>query len=567
MSPSTSNTTNQRISRDLAVGGQQMVAAKHELAVQAGNDILDQGGNAVDAAVAVAFAIGVVEPWMSGIGGVGFMTIQKANGERAVIDYFGTAPGAATPDMYELTPDFGHSVVGFGGVKNQENAYGPKSVAVPGMVRGMELALKTFGTKSMADVTASAARFAEEGFEVGWYQGMLLSSQQETLERDAETASIFLKNGRPPAPLFGEKPPTITQPDLAKTLRTIGEKGADGFYTGEIAKKIADHMRATGGLITEEDLANYQAKIVEPLVMPYRDVELVLIPNQGGGVTIGAALQILNGFDLYATGFNTAATLHLIAESSRRGYADRFAYVGDPDFVDIDWERLTSAAYAAERRAEIDLSRASKPGPGANIGRTKANPAAVGANEGCTTHFSVVDRDGTIVSVTQTLTLLFGSVVTVPGTGILLNDSMNLFDPQPGSANEIQPGKRPASSMAHVIAVRDGVPVLGVGAPGGRRIMDTCLQMTIDVIDFGLDIATACGAPLIDCAGPELLVDDRIPAATRDRLRAMGHNVVDTPVSFSPRGFASPTGVTVDPTTGLRYGGADPFGMGIAAGH
>ncbi len=565
MHPNTSTTL--RISRDLAVGGQQMVAAKHELAVQAGNDILDAGGNAVDAAVAVGFAIGVVEPWMSGIGGVGFMTIQKASGERAVIDYFGTAPGAARPDMYELTPDFGHSVVGFGGVRGQENTYGPKSVAVPGMVRGMELALTTFGTKSMAEVTASAVRFAEEGFEVGWYQGMLLSSQQDTLQRNAETASIFLQDGKPPAPLFGEPAPRIVQRDLAQTLRTIGEQGANGFYTGEVASRIAGHMRATGGLITEEDLAGYQAKLVEPLVIPYRDTELVLIPHQGGGVTIGAALRILNGFDLGATGFNTAATLHLIAEASRRGYADRFAYVGDPAFVDIDWARLTSAAYADERRAGIDRDRASKPEPGAHIGRTQANLAAVGANEGCTTHFSVVDREGTIVSVTQTLTLIFGSAVTVPGTGIVLNDAMNLFDPQPGSANEIQPGKRPASSMAHVIAVRDGVPVLGVGAPGGRRIMDTCLQMTIDVIDFGLDIATACGAPLIDCAGPELLVDDRIPAATRDRLRAMGHDVVNVPVSFSPRGFASPTGVAVDPTTGLRYGGADPFGMGIAAGH
>ena len=559
--------TTLRISRDLAVGGQQMVAAKHELAVQAGNAILDGGGNAVDAAVAVGFAIGVVEPWMSGVGGVGFMTIQKATGERAVIDYFGTAPGAATPDMYELTAEFGHSVVGFGGVKGQENTYGPKSVAVPGMVRGMELALRTFGTTSMADVTASAVRFAEEGFEVGWYQGMLLSSQQDTLQRDAETARIFLKDGKPPAPLFGEPAPRIVQHDLANTLRTIGEQGADGFYQGEVARKIANHMRATGGLITEADLAGYQAKIVEPLVIPYRDHELVLIPNQGGGVTIGAALQILNGFDLFATGYNTAATLHLIAEASRRGYADRFAYVGDPAFVELDWERLTSAAYADERRAGIDPTRASQPGAGERIGRTQANLAAVGANEGCTTHFSVVDREGTIVSVTQTLTLIFGSAVTIPGTGIVLNDAMNLFDPQPGSANEIQPGKRPASSMAHVVATRDGVPVLGVGAPGGRRIMDTCLQMTIDVIDFGLDIATACGAPLIDCAGPELLVDDRIPAATRDRLRALGHNVVDTPVSFSPRGFASPTGVTVDPATGLRYGGADPFGMGIAAGH
>jgi gamma-glutamyltranspeptidase / glutathione hydrolase len=177
-----------------------------------------------------------------------------------------------------------------------------------------------------------------------------------------------------------------------------------------------------------------------------------------------------------------------------------------------------------------------------------------------------VDREGTMVSVTQTLTLMFGSAVTVPGTGVLLNDSMNLFDPQPGAANEIQPGKRPASSMAHVIAVRDGVPVLAVGAPGGRRIMDTCLQMTIDVIDFGMDIQSACAAPLIDCSGPELLADDRIAVETRDRLRAMGHNVVDVEVSFSPRGFASPTGVALDPRTGIRYGGADPFGAGIAAG-
>lgn len=559
--------TTLRISRDLAVGGQQMVAAKHPWAVRAGNDILDQGGNAVDAAVATAFAISVVEPWMSGLGGVGFMTIQRANGERYVIDYFGQAPAAATPDMYELTADFGHSTVGFAGVKDEANAYGPRSVAVPGMVRGMELALSRFGTKTLADTTAAAIEFAEAGFEVDWYRGMLLSSQQEVIQRDPETARIFLQNGRPPAPLFGEPAPRIVQRDLANTLRRIAADGADGFYRGEVAKRIADHMRQTGGLITEADLAGYQPKVHAPLVLPYRDVELVLLPYQAGGITIGEAFNILNGFDLGATGFNTAATLHLIAEASRRGYADRFAYVGDPDFVDSDWDRLASADYAAERRADIDPLRASVPSAGSGIGRTVANPAALRADEGCTTHLSVVDREGTMVSVTQTLTLIFGSAVTVPGTGVLLNDSMNLFDPKPGSANEIQPGKRPASSMAHVIAVRDGVPVLAVGAPGGRRIMDTCLQMALDVIEFDLDIQTACGAPLIDCAGPELLVDDRVPAATRNRLRAMGHNVVDVAVSFSPRGFASPTGVTVDPRTGIRYGGADPFGAGIAAGH
>jgi gamma-glutamyltranspeptidase / glutathione hydrolase len=558
--------TTLRISRDLAVGSRQMVAAKHPWAVRAGNDILDQGGNAVDAAVATAFAISVVEPWMSGLGGVGFMTIQRATGERYVVDYFGQAPAAATPDMYELTEDFGHSTVGFGGVKDQANAYGPRSVAVPGMVRGMEVALSRFGTKTLRETVAPALGFAEEGFDVDWYRGMLLASQQDVIRRDPETERIFFKHGQPPAPLFGEPQPRIVQSDLAATLVRIGEHGADGFYRGTVAKRIADHQRETGGLITEEDLAGYQAKVIEPLVLPYRDVELVLLPYQAGGITIGETLNILNGFDLGATGFNTATTLHLIAEASRRSFADRFAYVGDPAFVTTDWDRLASAEYAAERRADIDPTRASVPGPGAGIAGTTANLAAVGANEGCTTHLSVVDSEGTMVSVTQTLTLMFGSAVTVPGTGVLLNDSMNLFDPQPGVANEIQPGKRPASSMAHVIAVRDGVPVLAVGAPGGRRIMDTCLQMTIDVIDFGLDIQSACAAPLIDCSSPELLVDDRIAADTRDRLRAMGHNVVDVGVSFSPRGFASPTGVAVDPRTGIRYGGADPFGAGIAGG-
>ncbi|MDQ3695536.1 MAG: gamma-glutamyltransferase [Chloroflexota bacterium] len=558
--------TTLRISRDLAMGGRQMVAAKHPWAVRAGNDMLDQGGNAVDAAVATAFAISVVEPWMSGLGGVGFMTIQRASGERAVIDYFGQAPAAARPDMYELTAELGHSTVGFGGVKDQANAYGPLSVAVPGMVRGMELALDRFGTKSMREVTAPAIGFAAEGFEVDWYRGMLISSQQDTIRRDPETERIFLQHGKPPAPLFGQPAPRIVQTDLAATLRTIGDQGADGFYRGEVAARIAAHLRQLGGIMTGADLANYQAKVVEPLVLPYRDVELVLLPYQAGGITIGEALNILNGFDLGATGLNTATTLHLIAEASRRGYADRFAYVGDPEFVTTNWTRLASAEYATERRSEIDHHRASTPEPGSNIAKTAANLAAVGADEGCTTHFSVVDSEGTIVSVTQTLTLIFGSAITVPGTGVLMNDSMNLFDPRPGGANEIQPGKRPASSMAHVVAVRDGVPVLGVGAPGGRRIMDTCLQMTIDVIDFGLDIQAACAAPLIDCAGPELLVDDRIPAATRDRLRERGHDVVDVEVSFSPRGFASPTGVAVDPKTGIRYGGADPFGAGIAAG-
>jgi gamma-glutamyltranspeptidase/glutathione hydrolase len=558
--------TTLRISRDLAIAKHAMVAAKHPWAVRAALDILDRGGNAVDAAVTAAFAIGVVEPWMSGLGGGGFMTIQMAGGARQVIDYFTRAPQAATPAMYEMTGDARADSVGFSGVKGEANAYGPRSIAVPGMVAGMALALERFGTKEIGEVVAPAIDFAERGFPIDWYRGMLLSSEEAVIRRDAETARIFLKDGVAPAPHFGGQPVLLAQPDLANTLRRIADAGPDGFYRGETAERIAGHLHALGGILTTDDLARYEPTVVDPLVLTYRDVELVLLPFQAGGITTGEAFNILDGVDLRATGFNTAASLHQIAEASRRGYADRFAYVGDPDFNGVDWRTLASKEYAARRRAGIDPQRASQPGAGEGIARGSAARTMTAGDGGCTTHLSVVDKDGNMVSLTQTLTLIFGSAVTVPGTGVLLNDTMNLFDPVPDGPNEIRPWKRPASSMAHIVAVRDGTPVLAVGAPGGRRIMDTCLQMAIDTIDFDLDIAAACAAPLIDCAGPELLVDDRIPAATRAKLREMGHNVVDVEVSFSPRGFASPTGVTVDPTSGLRYGGADPFGAGIAAG-
>lgn len=562
-----SSETTLRVSRDLAVSRNTMVAAKHPLAVQAGLDMMSKGGNAIDAAVATGFAIGVVEPWMSGVGGVGFMTIQMADGRRTVIDYFGRAPGAATADMYTLEEGDNQTTVGFGGVKDQANAFGPLSILVPGMVAGMCHALKKYGTMDLEDVLQPAIQFAEEGFPVDWLRGMLIASQQSTIARDDETARIFLENGSPPAPLFGTEPPRIKQPELAETLRTIAAQGPDGFYKGDVAQKIANHVQKLGGILTAEDMAGFEPVEVDPLVVNYRDVELLLLPYQAGGVNTGEALQILNGLDLRSTGFNSAATLHKIAEASRRGYADRNAYIGDPDTVDTDWARLNSEAYAAERRAEIDLQKATPVSPGSGISQ-QFGPGADPGNkdEGCTTHYSVVDGDGNIVSVTQTLTLIFGSTVTVPGTGVMMNDSMNLFDPVPGRANSIAPGKRPASSMAHAIAVRDGVPILGVGAPGGRRIMDTCMQMVLDVIEFGMDIQEACEAPLIDCSSGTLLADERVGPETIEQLRAMGHSVTPAEVTFAPRAFASPTGVQVDPGTGLRYGGADPFGPGIAGG-
>ncbi|HYI15999.1 MAG TPA: gamma-glutamyltransferase [Thermomicrobiales bacterium] len=462
-----SNESTLRVTRDLAVSRNAMVAAKHPSAVYAALDILDKGGNAVDAAATAAFAIGVVEPWMSGVGGVGFMTIQMAGKEPVVIDYFGRAPGAATADMYEITSEE-RSVVGFGGVKDQANAYGPLSCAVPGMVAGLAYAVEHYGTKELAEVVTPAAQLADEGFEVNWYNGMLLSSQQKTIQRDAETSRIFLNNGTPPAPLFGQPNPRIRQPELAGTLRKIAAQGKDGFYKGEVAEKIASHLQSLGGIMTADDLARYEPTVTKPIVIPYQGYELVLLPFQGGGITLAETFNILDGFDIRATGHNTAQTLHAIDQASKSAFADRFAFIGDPDYVDIDWDRLASKEYGDTRRATIDPNRASAPQPGEGIRRGTGikQEVAVNMDGGCTTHLSVVDKDGNMVSVTQTLTLIFGSMVTVPDVGVIMNDSMNLFEPIPDRANSIASWKRPASNMATSSRRR----VASRSWPSGRQV-------------------------------------------------------------------------------------------------
>jgi gamma-glutamyltranspeptidase/glutathione hydrolase len=559
----------QRVERDLAIGRQFMVVTKHPWATQAALDVLEHGGNAVDAAVTAAFGVGVLEPWMSGIGGGGFMTIQKATGERAVIDYFARAPRAARPDLYRLVETVGTDGTGYTGVQDAVNAHGPLSVGVPGAVAGLSLALERFGSIDLAQALAPAIRFAETGFEVGWYQAVIMASEQARLRRESAAASVFLRDGVSIAPSYGTALPRVIQVEQASTLRRIADRGPDGFYRGEVAQRIVDHLQACGGFLSSTDLADYRPVVVQPLVTRYRDLELLLLPYQAGGVTTSETLNVLDGFDLSSSGHNTATSLHLIAEASRRAFADRAAYVGDPDFCDTDWARLTSAAYAAERRAEIDPRRASLPraGDGLTLRPAGRDPAPVSASAGgCTTTLSVVDGDGSVVTVTQTLTLLFGSCVLIPGTGVLLNDSMSLFDPRPGGVNAVGPWKRPASSMAHVIAVHDGVPVLAMGAPGGRRIMDTCLQMVLNVCDYGLDVQAACSAPLIDCSEAALLADDRLTLGTRQSLRDMGHQLTDVTVSFWPRHFASPAGVAIDRRTGLRTGGIDPFGPGLALG-
>jgi len=380
-------TTTLRTARDLAVGRHAMVAAKHPWAVHAALDVLQRGGNAVDAAVTAAFAIGVVEPWMSGLGGGGFLTVQQASGERGVVDYFPRAPLAAGADLYHLEGIAGSDGVGYTGVEGAANANGPLSVAVPGMAAGMALALERFGSIDLSDALAPAIRFAETGFPVGSYQSVIMAAEQPRLVGEAETGQVFYPGGMPIVPGFSQMPPPVVQADLGRTLRRIAEQGSSAFYTGEVAERMVEHLRRRGGILSLTDLAEYRARLVEPLVMRYRDRELVLLPYQAGGVTVGEALAILEGFDLQSTGHNTAASLHLIAEASRRAFADRAAYVGDPDFCDTDWAALSSPEHAARRRTEID-PRCSTP-PARTDSTARLDPALTAS--GCTTHLSVVE--------------------------------------------------------------------------------------------------------------------------------------------------------------------------------
>jgi gamma-glutamyltranspeptidase/glutathione hydrolase len=315
--------------------------------------------------------------------------------------------------------------------------------------------------------------------------------------------------------------------------------------------------------------------VVEPVIGTYRGLEIIGVPPPASGSLLISTLNILEGFDLRGLRHNAVPALHLTIEAMRRTHADRLAYLGDPEFQDVPLTGLTSKDYAAARRATIDFARhlPAEPGdpwsfqPGSRPVPAPAAIAAEAGDGGCTTTLAAVDRDGNAVAITQTITSGWGCGVTVPGTGVLLNNAMTLFDPRPGMANSIQPGKRPASSMAHTIVRKDGHFIALCGAPGGRRILDTCTQVVLNVLDHGLGIQDAVSAPLVDTSSPEVTaIDTRIPAGTRAQLAAMGHRLAAKTPDFGPRAFASPAGITRDPATGLFHGGADPYAQGVAAG-
>lgn len=535
---------------------QGMVASAHPLASEAGLEMLRRGGNAIDAAVATAFALGVVEPNASGLGGEGMMIIRLASGEVTAIDYRSVAPRAAT---YERFPDRMPNV-------------GWESVAVPGTVAGLATALSRYGTMSLAEVLEPAIRLAEEGFPVSSTLAGAIADNYEAILADPELASIYLIDGFPP--MEGD---LLKNPNLARTMRILAEQGPDAFYRGEIARQTAAAMEANGGLITTFDLADYRAFEREPVRGSYRGYEIVSAPPPVGGMAVVEALHILENFDLTGEPFPSARVIHLQAEALKRAFADLSWYNGDPAFVDVPVEGLTSKAYARERAQEIPLDRmgerpqAGDPMPyqtGLPVnGRPGGFFPVPEAESASTTHLSTADQDGNVVALTQTISSFFGARVAVPGTGIILNNEMANFSTRPGLPNSLAPGKRMRTTIAPTLLLKDGEPVLSIGTPGAGRIVSTMVQLLVNLVDYGMSLQEAIEAPRFYARDTEanLHVESRMPAPVLAELEAMGY-------TLEVRGaydlfFGGAQGILFDRETGEMVGGADPRRSGGVVGY
>ena len=571
-----------RPDKDEVVVEHGAVATAHPIAAEVGVDVLKSGGNAVDAAVATGFCLNVIEPWNSSVAGHGQMLVHMtAEGRSVAIDYGHRAPRAATADMFRV---MGQTEAGNGiyEVEDRANAVGHRSVGVPGVTAGMVRAHEMFGSLPLQRLLEPAAHYARQGFEADPTTCLTIARNMPNLVRYGESARVFLPEGFPPAP--GAR---VVQRDLADTLERIGKVGKDALYRGEVAAAIDEEIRRNGGILSAQDLADYEAQVFDPVRVSYRGYELLGSPAPAGTITTLQTLNILESFDLGSLPHGSAEHLHLFVEAARHAFADRYSFVGDPEFDPAPLEGMLSRKYAREIARSIDpvaakleTEREVQPwvvyadsplhdpwryDPQARPERaTNASPPS---EDGCTTHFSIIDRDRNMVSCTQTAVAQFGSVVVVPGTGVLLSNGMTVFNPMPGAANSIAGFKRAMNNMTPVLLLRDGQPFLTVGAPGGRRIMCRIVHIISNVVDFGMSIQEAITAPSVDVSGRETLVDHRIDMQTVEALARMGHNVEVVPEPFTGGGFSRPRGVMIDPKTGLLHAGVQPIGSDEARGY
>jgi len=497
-----------------------MVVSAQHLAAEAGLDILKAGGNAVDAAIAMGYTEAVTNPCCGNLGGGGFMTLHLADGSDHFVNFREKAPASASANMY-LEKD--------GTLKKGASLNGYLAVGIPGTVAGLELARERYGTLPRAQLMAPAIKLAKEGFILTRGDTDILQNATAKFKADPPLSSIFLKpDGTPFEP--GDR---LIQPDLALTLEAIAEKGADAFYKGPIARKIATASTSNGGILTEADLAAYEAKDMAPISCAYRGFTVVSAPPpSSGGTTICEILTILSGYDLKPMGFRSAQSVHLMVEAMRHAYLDRNTLLGDPDFVKNPLEKLLSPDYAAAIRAKIDPDKATK--------SVDLQPGTEPHEKPETTHFSVIDKQGNAVAVTYTINGAFGAGVIAGDTGFFLNNEMDDFTTRPGQPNlfglvqgpqnAIAPGKRPLSSMSPTIVTREGKPVMVLGSPGGARIITITLETILNLVDYGMELQEAVDAPRFhhQWLPDEVYVETRgFSPDTKTKLEAMGYKVTE----------------------------------------
>lgn len=548
-----------------------MVASVHELASRTGVQIMQAGGNAVDAAVAVGFALAVVHPQAGNLGGGGFMLIRMADGKAHFIDYREKAPAAATANMYldaqgNVIPDA--SVVGY------------KSISVPGSVAGMVYAERTYGKLTLQQVIDPAIKLARDGFPLAWQDARDMAGEED-LARFAESRRIFQRDGN-----YYKPQEIFRQPDLAHTLERIAAN-PDDFYHGDMARQLAAFIQKGGGLVTADDLAHYEVKEREPIHGSYRGYDIFSAPPpSSGGTALVEILNILEGYDLAKLGDRSAQSIHFTAEAFRRAYFDRAEFMGDPDFSKIPVAQLIDKNYAAAWRDTIDPRHASsskdlkRPAIFSQLEQDAAL-RPLGREPQHTTHYSIVDAAGNAVAVTTTLNDGFGSRVTAEGLGFLLNDEMddfaakqgvpNLYGLIQGPANAIGPGKRPLSAMTPTIVVKDGKLFMVLGSPGGSRIITTVANILMGVIDYGMNIQEAVDAPRFhhQWLPDKISVERWFSPDTMKALEAMGHQVEEGVMSGSDRESYWSDGecVAIDLKTGERLGASDGRNNGKAVGY
>ncbi len=543
-----------------------VVTASTPLSAEAGLKLLRDGGNAVDAGVAMGFCNTVLEPYLAALAGLGFMLVYSAEEDRVIaIDFNTRAPMDASPEMYRVVSESVAGGTKIFEVEDNENSVGAKAITVPATLAGFCRAHELYGSKPLSEVLVPAIALASDGFSLGWDQTLVLATMMRDGGRNPEVDDIWYPGGYPPAPNT-----LIRQPGLGKLLKRVSSEGPGFVYRGDVGKAIVGEVQRRGGILTLEDLASFQPIVSKPLSIRYRDFEVATVPTPSGGVTVLETLNILERFDLTPMGHNSAEYLHVLTEASRHAFADRYSLLGDWIGSDVPLDAMLSKRYAGELASGIDPKEASFPKEGSEpwvryLGRPIHTPAASAMGiSGETTHFNAVDRKGNSVCCTHTPG--FQSGIAPTGTGLYLTAAMGWFVPKAGYPNSVAGWKRPLMNMAPLMVLRDGRPVILEGAPGSRRIIARNTQVVLNMVEFGMGPQEAVTTPTTDASGIDTLVDARIAPNAFEGLKAKGHRIKVVEEAPGMSFFARPSAVLIDREKGILRAGVDVFRRSMALG-